>query len=140
MFVIVKFTIESFKIGRYSPIFQQEVYVIEKIYSNEDAKQVHKYLHDLDAELHEITSEFAYNKIWSREGLGTKERCIVTVSSLIAQGKAEQLRIHMKGFLNNNGTINELKEIIIHSIVYSGFPSALNAQKILNEIIKEKNA
>ena len=96
--------------------------------------ELNKKLDSLNSEFAEIIRDFPYDTIWVREGISLKEKSICTISSLIAMGKEDQTEIHMRGFLNLGGTEEELKEIIIHLAVYCGFPSSLNAFKILNKI------
>jgi 4-carboxymuconolactone decarboxylase len=107
--------------------------VMKELYG-EYADELGHILEGLDPEFANIIRDFPYKTIWSREGLSLKERSISTISSLIAMGREDQTEIHMRGFLNSGGTIKELKELIIHLSVYSGFPSSLNAFKILNKV------
>lgn len=108
--------------------------IMKKLYGSYEA-ELGKILDDLDPEFADIIREFPYNNIWTREGLSLKEKSIATISSLISMGREDQTAIHMTGFLNSGGTTKELKELIIHLAVYSGFPSSLNAFKILNKVV-----
>jgi 4-carboxymuconolactone decarboxylase len=63
---------------------------------------------------------------------------MVTVTSLVALGKHEQLKIHIRGYLHSGGTFDELEDIFIHLIVYCGFPAVMNAFAILKELREEK--
>lgn len=81
-----------------------------------------------------LTSAFA--NVLDRPGLSTKNREMVTVSFLIAQGSApSQLQNHFKGALNIGVSPLELEEIIIQSALYVGFPKAINALNLLKEIL-----
>lgn len=103
------------------------------------ANELGNVLEELDPEFADIIREFPYENIWNREGLTLKEKSICTISSLISMGREDQTEIHMRGFLNSGGTVKELKELIIHLAVYSGFPSSLNAFKILNKVMKKND-
>lgn len=71
--------------------------------------------------------EFPFGDIYSRPGLGLKEREIATVAALTAVGNAiPQLEIHIQGALNTGCSKEELIEIIMQMAVYAGFPAALN--------------
>ncbi|WP_323010628.1 carboxymuconolactone decarboxylase family protein [Paracoccus sp. (in: a-proteobacteria)] len=72
--------------------------------------------------------EYPFGDIYSRPGLGLKEREIVTVASLAAMGNAvPQLKVHIEAALNVGVSRNELIEVFIQISVYAGFPAALNA-------------
>ncbi len=78
--------------------------------------------------------EFAFGDIYSRDTLNLREREIVTISILTALGGCEpQLGVHIRAGLNVGLSKQEIEEIIIHSVPYSGFPRAINALNILKE-------
>lgn len=80
--------------------------------------------------------EFAFGDIYSRGGLSLKEREIATVAMLTVMGGREpQLRVHLGAALNVGMTPAEVEEIIIQTVPYGGFPTAINALHLLQEII-----
>ena len=90
-------------------------------------------------EMRRITSDYLFGEIWSREGLALRDRSLVTVSILVATGKERQLHTHLKGALKNGLTPDELKETMIHAAHYSGWPSAMNGLRVLQELLDEEN-
>ncbi|KAF0091308.1 MAG: 4-carboxymuconolactone decarboxylase [Fusobacteria bacterium] len=86
-------------------------------------------------ELGEYILEYAFGEIYSREGLSLRDREIVTISFLIAQGSPElQLRNHFLGALNVGITNEELIEIILQASLYNGFPKAIKALTVLKSL------
>lgn len=86
------------------------------------------------------TYEFAFGDIYSRKGLTTRERQIVTVAGLVALGHAQpQLKSHLHGALNVGCSRREVLEIIIQMAVYAGFPAALNASFSAQEVFAERD-
>lgn len=80
--------------------------------------------------------EFAFGDIYSREGLGLREREIATVALLTALGGREpQLRVHVQAALNVGLTAQEIEEIILQTVPYAGFPTAINALRVLREVV-----
>ena len=72
--------------------------------------------------------EFPYGDIYSRGGLAVRDREIATSAMLTALGGREpQLRVHFAAALNVGLTPAEIEEIIIHTIIFAGFPTAINA-------------
>lgn len=89
-------------------------------------------------ELGECILDFAFGNIYSREGLSLRDREIVTISFLIAQGSPfTQLQNHMKGAINLGVTKDELMEIILQSSMYNGFPKAIMALKVLKSLSED---
>ena len=85
--------------------------------------------------------EFPYGDIYSRNGLALREREIATIAMLTALGGREpQLRVHIASALNVGLTADELEEIIIQTVIFAGFPTAINALNVLHEVLSERDA
>jgi 4-carboxymuconolactone decarboxylase len=87
------------------------------------------------APLQELVTEHAWGNTWQREGLDMRTRSIVTVSMLVALGRMHELKIHVRGALNNGVTKEELQEIFLHASVYCGFPAAVDAFRSAAEVV-----
>jgi 4-carboxymuconolactone decarboxylase len=93
---------------------------------------------DFTAPLQDLVTRHAWGNTWQREGISLKTRSIVTVSMLVAMGKMHELKIHVRGALNNGVTPQELQEIFLHASVYCGFPAAVDAFRTASEVIDAK--
>lgn len=87
------------------------------------------------APLQEVVTKHAWGNTWQRTGIDLKTRSIVTVSMLVALGRTQELKIHIRGALNNGVTPAELQEIFLHASVYCGFPAALDAFRAGSEVV-----
>ena len=86
-------------------------------------------------ELGEYIIDIAFGDVYARPGLALRDREMITVAMLIAQGGAdEQLRNHFMGALNVGVTKEELLEVILQASLYNGFPKAIKALKILKHV------
>src|SRR5260370_35515513 len=84
--------------------------------------------------------EFPYGDIYSRNGLAVRDREIATIAMLTALGGRDpQLRVHMNSALNAGLTPDELYEIIIHTVIFAGFPTAINALVPLGEFLSKRD-
>ena len=93
---------------------------------------------DFTAPLQEAVTRHAWANTWQRTGIDLRTRSIVTVSMLVALGKMHELKIHVRGALNNGVTPAELQEIFLHASVYCGFPAAVDAFRNAAEVIDTK--
>jgi 4-carboxymuconolactone decarboxylase len=87
------------------------------------------------APLQELVTNHAWGNTWQRTGIDLRTRSIVTVSMLVALGRMHELKIHVRGALNNGVTKEELREIFLHASVYCGFPAAVDAFRAAAEVI-----
>ena len=79
--------------------------------------------------------EFAFGDIYSREQLSLREREIATIAMLTCLGAREpQLKVHMEAGLNLGLSGTEIEEIILQTVPYAGFPTAINAYNLLKTI------
>jgi 3-oxoadipate enol-lactonase/4-carboxymuconolactone decarboxylase len=49
---------------------------------------------DFTRDFHEFITRYAWGTIWTREGLGRRERSLITLALLAGLGRAEELPLH----------------------------------------------
>jgi 4-carboxymuconolactone decarboxylase len=70
-----------------------------------------------------ITVENLYADVWSREGLSTRDRRLITLTVLAMIGKESSMELHLKQALKSGElTAKELEEVMIHLAHYAGWP------------------
>ncbi len=74
------------------------------------------------APMQDVVSRYCFGETWSREGLSRRDRSLITVAALCAMGRSHELRIHVKGALANGVTPLEIRELLLHTMVYAGVP------------------
>lgn len=111
--------------------------IMDELYGRDYADQVRQRLNELDPEFSKIVYQVAYDQFWSKPELNIREKSLITIAALVSQGKEEQTKIHMRGFLKSGGSLKELRAVLIHLIVYCGFPAVMNAFAHLKTVIDE---
>lgn len=85
--------------------------------------------------------EFPFGDIYSRPGLGLRQREIATIAALAAMGTAApQLKVHVGAGLNVGLSEAEIVEILMQVAVYAGFPAALNGLFAAREVFEARQA
>jgi 4-carboxymuconolactone decarboxylase len=85
-------------------------------------------------DLGDLTVDFVFGDVHSREGLGIRERELVIVAVLASLGGLEpQVRAHIRAARAIGVSDRELEETVVQIAPYAGFPRAINAMKILRE-------
>ncbi len=72
--------------------------------------------------------------------LTAKDKNIVTISALAAQGDLPRLSAALHTALDQGMTVNEAKEILIQLYAYAGFPRSLNGLNTLIRVTDERAA
>jgi 4-carboxymuconolactone decarboxylase len=81
--------------------------------------------------------EFAMGDLYSRPGLSLRDRELVAISSLTVLGHETQLRTRIGTALKVGLTAQEIEEAMIQTVVFNGFPTAINAVMVLKSIVAE---
>ena len=90
---------------------------------------------DFTAPIQQYITRNAWGDVWQRPGLDLKTRSLITVAMLIALGKQHELKGHVRGALNNGATPQELQEVLLHSSIYCGLPTAVEAFRTAAEVV-----
>ena len=92
---------------------------------------------DFNREFQELLNTYCWNDVWNRPGLPRKTRSVMNLCMLIALGKAHELKLHIRGALNNGLTKDEIKEVFLQTAIYSGVPAAVEAFRCAREVFAE---
>lgn len=92
---------------------------------------------DIAPALDSITQKVLFGEVWERSGLSKRDRSLVTVTTLIAQYRTNELPFHMKRALENGVKKEELVEVITHLALYAGWPPANTAIGIARQVFAE---
>lgn len=95
---------------------------------------------DFAPALAEYTDKVLFGDVWQRPGLSPRERSLITVASLIALYRTNELPFHIGKALDNGITRDELIEAITHLAFYSGWPTANTAWPIAKRVFEARDA
>ena len=100
------------------------------------AEYVDRQLRDADdftMPMQMLATKSAWGMVWTRPGLPRKVRSMLNIAFLVALNKADELELHLSGALRNGVTKNEIREILLQSAIYCGYPAALGGFRIARE-------
>ena len=92
---------------------------------------------DFNLPLQELVTEYCWNEIWNRPGLDRKTRSIVNLAMLTALNRPHELKLHVKGAINNGLSKDEIAEIFLQSAIYCGVPAAIDSFRTAKDVFKE---
>jgi 4-carboxymuconolactone decarboxylase len=93
---------------------------------------------EFSAPFQEFITNMAWGSIWTREGLGRRERSMVTLAVLTTLRADEELAMHVRAALRNGLTAEEIREVILHTAVYAGVPQANTAIATAQRVLREE--
>lgn len=98
---------------------------------------------DTDAYVEKVITH-VFADVWTREGLSLRERSMITLTVLVAQGREDELQLHIKGALNVGVEPKAIEEMFIHLACYVGVPLSrsgwMTAKPVLAEFAAKRSA
>src|SRR5215208_2977325 len=92
---------------------------------------------EFTADFQDLITRYAWGEIWTRPGLDRRTRSAITLTALIALGRFEELRMHVRAALRNGLEEDEIKEVLLQSAIYCGVPAANSAFAVAQEVLEE---
>src|SRR5438552_13749789 len=92
---------------------------------------------DIAPALGEYTDNVLFGDVWERPGLSKRDRSLITVATLIAGYRTNELPFHLMRALENGVTNHELIELITHLAFYAGWPAANTAVGIVRQVFAD---
>jgi 4-carboxymuconolactone decarboxylase len=92
---------------------------------------------DIAPALAEYTDKVLFGEVWRRSNLSARDRSLITVASLVALYRTNELPFHIKKALENGVTQDEVIELITHLAFYSGWPTANTALPIARRVFEK---
>ena len=107
--------------------FEQGMAVRRAVLGDEWVDRAQSKSNAFTADFQDFITRYAWGEVWSRPGLDRRSRSLMTLATMIALGRWDEFRLHVRAALNNGLTVDEIKEVILHSAIYAGLPAANSA-------------
>ena len=88
----------------------------------------------------DLSEKVLFGDVWERAELSKRDRSLITVATLVALYRSDQLPGHLERALANGVTREEIGEIITHLAFYAGWPAAMTAGTIARRVFDAKKS
>src|SRR6266542_4393069 len=107
-----------------------------KVLGDEHVDRATRNATPLTKEFQELITRYVWGEIWTREGLDERSRRVLVIGTMIALGRWEEFRLHVRAAVKQGGfSESDLKEIILQQAVYCGVPAANHALAVAAEVL-----
>ena len=89
------------------------------------------------APLDDLVTRHAWGEMWTRPALDRRTRSCITMAMLVALGRFDELKLHVRGAVNNGLTNEEIQDVLLQAAVYCGVPAGVSAFHAASEVLKE---
>jgi 4-carboxymuconolactone decarboxylase len=92
---------------------------------------------DFNMPMQELATEYCWGAVWGREGLSRKTRSLLNLAMISALNRPHELKLHIRGALENGVTREEMREVFLQVAVYCGVPAGIDSFRIAREVFAE---
>jgi len=89
----------------------------------------------LTKDFQDLITRYAWGEIWARPGLDRRTRSCITVAMTVALNRPDELALHLRAALRNGVTVDELREVLLQTVIYCGVPAAHMAFRVAEEVL-----
>ena len=117
--------------------FDQGIAVRRAVLGEAHVDRAQVNLNEFNHEFQNLITRYACGEIWTRPGLPRHTRSLMTICMMVALGREEELKLHLKAAANNDVTRDEIKEALLQSAIYCGVPAANSAFALALKVFAE---
>ena len=118
-------------------LFDKGLKVRREVLGSEYVDNAIKNADDFSRTLQEFVTEYCWGELWNRPGLDRKSRSMLNLAMLAALNRPHEIKLHIRGAINNGMTKDEIKEVFLQVGVYCGVPAAADAFRSAREVFAE---
>ena len=75
--------------------------------------------------------------MWNRPGLDRRTRSLLNLAMITALNRPHELKLHVRGAINNGVTKDEIREVFLQAAIYCGMPAAIDSFRNARETFRE---
>jgi 4-carboxymuconolactone decarboxylase len=87
--------------------------------------------------MQELVTEYCWDAVWNRPGLDRRSRSILNLGMISALNRPHELKLHVRGAINNGVTKDEIREVLLQVAIYCGVPAAIDSFRVAQETFTE---
>ena len=92
---------------------------------------------DFSMPMQEFVTQFCWGDVWNRPGLERSQRSLINLAMISALNRPHELKVHVRGAINNGVTREQIQEVFLQVAVYCGAPAALESFRLAREVFTE---
>jgi 4-carboxymuconolactone decarboxylase len=92
---------------------------------------------DFNRPMQELVTEYCWNEVWNRPGLDRRTRSMLNLAMLTALNRPHELKLHVRGAINNGLSKDDIREVFLQTAIYCGVPAAIDSFRSAREVFNE---
>ena len=118
-------------------MFEKGLAIRRSVLGEEYVDNAIKTADDFSRPLQELVTQYCWGEIWGRPGLDRKTRSLINLAMISALNRPQEVKMHIKGALNNGLTKDQIQEVFLQVAIYCGVPAAGDSFRLAREVFQE---
>jgi 4-carboxymuconolactone decarboxylase len=118
-------------------LFDKDLKTRREVLSAEYVDASIKNATDFNIDMQELVTQYCWGDVWNRPGLERKTRSLLNLAMITALNRPHELKLHVRGAINNGVTQEEIKEVFLQAAIYCGVPASIDSFRVAAEVFKE---
>lgn len=111
--------------------------VRRKILGDAHVDRAQANLNDMNREFQDLITRYGWGEIWTRPGLDHRTRRLLVMGTMMALGRWEEFRMHLRAALQDDFSLEDIKELFMQQAIYCGLPVTNTAFHHLQDVMTE---
>jgi 4-carboxymuconolactone decarboxylase len=120
-----------------SDLYDKGLKLRREMFGDEAVEQRMRAFGTFGEPLQHIINAYAYGDVWSRSALPPATKSLAMIAMMAAIGRANELRVHVKGALANGCSAEQIQDILLLVAMYCGIPAANEAHRVTVDVMRE---
>jgi len=120
--------------------YERGLRIRREVLGDEHVDRAVEQILDETRDFQDFITRYAWGEIWARPGLDRRVRSCITLTALVAQGRSDELELHIGAARRNGLTDAEISEVLLQTAVYCGVPAANSAFRVFRRVLDSREA
>ena len=92
---------------------------------------------DFTEDLQRLVTRYCWGDVWGRPGLDKRMRSFLNLAMIAALNRPHELKLHVRGALNNGLSREEIREVFLQVAIYCGVPASIDSFRVARAVFEE---
>lgn len=88
-------------------------------------------------DLQVLVTKYCWGDVWGRPGLDRRTRSFLNLAMIAALNRPNELKLHVRGALNNGLSREEIREVFLQVAIYCGVPAAIDSFRLARQVFED---
>lgn len=118
-------------------LFEKGLKVRREVLGAEYVDNAIKNADEFNLPMQELVTRYCWGEIWTRPTFDRRTRSIINLAMLTALNRPHEVKLHIRGAINNGVSKEEISEVFLQTAIYCGVPAAIDSFRIAREVFAE---